>query len=161
MTTPYCTSTHIQKRISQIGIDLRVDDDPTSVASVIEEASIEINGYAELKYSTQSLTSSEWIRLKCTDIATFYLCQRRLNTAPKSASDRFEKAIADLEKVMMGVLTIPDAPRRKAAVPVLSAPRIRLTPFPRTVVEQSRSTGQAQGYAQNTDRTDFFYDYVI
>lgn len=152
--TPYCTVTHIQKRISQTAIDLRIDDDPTCVPSVIEEASIEIDGYCLLKYSETSLAASDWIRLKCTDIAVHYLCLRRLNGSPVAAQARYDKAIADLEKIQIGSLTIPDAPRRKASVPVLSAPRIRLDPFPRTVIEQSRSTGTAEGYRQHTDRTD-------
>ncbi len=155
MATAYCTATHIAKRISSSGIDLRVDDDTSAIAAVIEEASIEVNGYLQLLYEVADLAQSEWVRLKTTDIAVYYLCLRRLNSAPKAVEKRYEKAIEDLEKAQSGSVMLPDIPMGKSSVPVISNQRVALDPFVRVVTEPNRSTGPQEGYIPHNDRNDY------
>jgi hypothetical protein len=49
---------------------------------------------------------------------------------------------------------------QKAAVPVLSNQRVRLTPFPQAITETGRSTGTQEGYTPNNDNYDNF-DYSV
>ena len=56
-----------------------------------------------------------------------------------------------------GRLAIPNLPTRKTEAPVLSMPRIRLDPYPRTVIERNRGTttgGMPNGYTQRVDQSD-------
>jgi hypothetical protein len=66
-----------------------------------------------------------------------------------------------LEKIRLGLLAVPNLPIRKEMAPVMSNVRIRLDPFPRTVVEQTNSTGKPEGYNQHTDALDWNFDYSI
>lgn len=152
--TLYTTRAKIERRISQVATDLRIDDDLEAIDDVIEEATTEVNGYCLIRYSETQLGNSEWVALKCLDIAVFYLCMRRLNTAPQSAQVRYEKAIEDLKAVEKGK-HIPDAATRKAAAPVLSNHRVRLWPHPHVATTPHNSTGDPQGYPQATDPSDF------
>lgn len=155
-TYSYCSVSDLNRRLSTAGIDLRVDDDTTTAGTAITDASTEINGYCQTRYDPVSLAASAWIRKKCTDIATFFVCERRGNPPPGSVKRAYDQAIEDLKLVESGTKKIADAPGRKTSVPVLSAPRIQLIPYPRTVIEQSRSTGNPEGYPQFTDKNDFF-----
>jgi len=151
VSSVYTTSTKLQKRLSSTGVSLRLDDDATAVTQVIEEATIEVNGYCQLLYPISELAASDWVCLKCTDIAMWFLCARRNNPVPQVVQDRYDKALADLERVRAGSLQIPDAGMSKAAVPVLSNQRVRLWPFPHVVTERSQSTGTPEGYTGNDD----------
>lgn len=155
----YTTQTKIERRISSTGVSLRIDDDANSLTSTIEDATTEVNGYCQLLYTTTALAASEWIAMKTTDIALYFLCMRRANPVPHSVQVRYDKAIADLEKVHSGVWLVPDAPTRQAAVPTLSNQRVRLQPIPRTVTEMGRSTGTQEGYKPFNDPIDT--NYVI
>jgi phage gp36-like protein len=158
--TSYITSAELQLEMSASGVSLRVDDDATATAQCIADASIEADGYALLRYSRVALAASDWYKLKVKHIAQFYLCTRRQNPCPQSAQIKYEKAIADLEKVQLGKLNLPDVAGRKEEAPVLSNQRVRVTPFPRTVTERGRSTGTPEGYTQADDTTDVF-DYTL
>jgi phage gp36-like protein len=156
----YGTQEKLERRLSQVGADLRLDDDPDSVEDCLDNASAEIDNCCRLKYSQAALAASEWIKMKWVDLATMFLCERRGNSAPASVRRAYDLAMEQLNKVMNGLLDIADAPKSKASVPVLSSMRIRLSPIPRMVVERSSSTGTAEGYIQRVDRLDYL-DYVI
>ena len=158
--TSYITSAELQLEMSASGISLRVDDDSTATAQAIADASIEADGYALLRYNRTVLAASDWYKLKVKHIAQFMLATRRLNPCPQSAQIKYGKAIADLEKVQSGLVNICDAPGRKEEAPVLSNQRVRVVPFPRTVTERGRSTGQPEGYTQHDDSTDVM-DYSL
>lgn len=158
--TSYITSAQLQLEMSASGISLRVDDDATATAQCIADASIEADGYTLLRYNRTVLAASDWYKLKVKHIAQFILCTRRQNPCPQSAQFKYEKAIADLEKIAMGQMNICDAPGRKEEAPVLSNQRVRVTPFPRTVTERGRSTGDPSGYTQHDDRSDVM-DYSL
>jgi phage gp36-like protein len=150
----YTTQDKIARRISQLGVDLLVDDDIDSVNGAIEDATTEVNGYLELLYSTDQLAGSNWVQMRCTDIAVLFLCERRNNPPPEAAVSRYERAIEQLEEYGTGARPLPDAAMLKSSAPVLSNQRVRLWPFPHVVTEPSQSTGTPAGYAQNTDPAD-------
>lgn len=156
--TAYTTSGAISQRVSADGLSLRVDDSGADINAVIDDASIEADGYALLLYSRTQLSQSDWYAKKVTDLAVYYLCQRRLNAVPDTAQANYDKAIADLEQVKTGFLQIPDCAMRKGLAPRVSNVRSKLYPFPHVVVEPKRSTGTAAGYVQNKDAYEFF-DY--
>jgi phage gp36-like protein len=166
-TLQYCTLADLQNRLSDDGVNLRVDDKPTVTTAVINRATTKLDGYLRPRYDpVTQLAASAWVTEACATVAAYYLCGRRANPVPATLRRDFEDLInpdgksGELQLIRRDQMNLPDVPMRKVEVPVLSQPRIRLDPFPRTVIERNRSTGQAQGYTQHADRLDFF-DYSI
>lgn len=153
--TPYTTAALIQSRISVEAGAARTDDDPDTMAQVIKEATIEVQGYCLVRYSDAQLQASNWIQLRTTDLAVMMLCERRLNPAPQSAVRKYEKAIKDLERIETGLKNIPDAATRKAAAPTLSNQLVKLWPHPNVVNIPHSSTGDPDGYRRPTDPLDY------
>ena len=140
-TATYCTITDIQNRLSATGVTLRTDDTPpTSYGDVIDDASAEIEMYCLLRYGADQLAATRWIRHKCADIATYLLCERRGNAAPPGVAGKFDRAIADLQKIQAGSLKLADVPQRRRGVPTVSNMRPAMRPFPHAVVETKRGT---------------------
>jgi phage gp36-like protein len=157
MTLPaFTTITNLQKRMSSTGVSLRIDDDSSAINNVIADAGVEAFGYVGNMYAAIDLASSAWFEKKVTDIAAYYLCMRRNNKAPISVEKQYDKTIEDLEKAQKGSFRIPDCPMNKSFAPVLSAPRLKVTPFPHIVIEDGRSTGNPEGYPRASDVTDWF-----
>jgi phage gp36-like protein len=162
----YCSLSDIQNRLSDEGVNLRVDDKPSVVDAVLQRAASKIDQYCRGRYDPTVLATSPWIKEACTTIACFYLASRRANPVPASLTADYEELLnpdgrhGDLRDIRSGALNIPEIAQRKPEIPVISQPRIRLDPFPRTVIEKNRGTGQASGYTQWQDRLDFL-DYTI
>ncbi len=156
--TAYTTASKINDRLSAEGVTLRTDDDATVTTRLIANASTRIDFYLRPRYSPTQLAASDWVSERATDIAAWLLCARRANPFPKSIQAQYEQCLHDLELVRTSAAIVPDIPQRKEDVPVLSQPRVRLDPFPRTVIEPNRSTGTAEGYPRHEDGTDTF-DY--
>lgn len=150
-----CTRERIERRISSTGIDLRIDDDQDSLIDVFGDAWVEVQGYCSQRYSDAQLGQSNWTLTRWTDIAVMFLCERRGNTAPDSVARRYDKAIADLEKIKAGSEPIVDAAQRKAGAPTLTNQRVRLFPHPNIVSKPSTSTGTPSGYVQPIDQADY------
>lgn len=160
--TLYCTPTDLVNRLSVEGVAYRVDDlPPQALGDCISEASIDIDAYLLSLYDAAQLAQSTWVKHRCANLAACHLCSRRGNPTPPGIAQKCKDTKKDLEKVAAGKLQVPDVSPRAADVPVLSSMRAKLSPFPRTVVEPSRSTGKPEGYTQFTDRQDSYMDYVI
>jgi phage gp36-like protein len=150
-----CTRDRLDKRKSQLGVDLQIDDDPDSLTSMMEDAWVEVQGYCSVRYSDTQLGTSEWVLLRWTDICLMFLAERRDNPAPQACVRRYEKAVADLERVELGEKAVPDAATRKAAAPTLTNQRVKLYPHPNVVSKPSTSTGTPSGYDRSTDPHDY------
>lgn len=162
MTVSYCSQNDIQNRLSADGIIYRTDDEPpTLLGDVINDASSQIDEYLFAQYDPAQLATSDWVRQRTADIATFLLCERRGNPVPPGTAGKFERAMDKLERVRLGLISVPNLPMRKELAPVLSNVRINLLPWPHTVVERSNSTGTPAGYTQHEDPMDWGYDYSI
>jgi phage gp36-like protein len=151
----------LQNECSAQGVALRSDDYNAAGQLAIDDASIEAIGYAVPRYAVTSLQQSNWFWLKVKQLSVFHLCKRRLNPAPQSSVQQYERAIADLEGVRSGKLQIPDVAQSKAAIPVLSQLRVRMSPVPVTVVETGRSTGQQGDSNQRVDQVEQYFDYNL
>ena len=166
---PLCTQTDIENRLSVDGVAYRIDDDPTVIDSVIENAGSYISECCLLRYSATNLLASIWVKHRATDIAAYLVCERRGNPVPAGIARAFERLFPAngspgvMEKIRRGQRMIPDIPERRDAVPVLSNMRVKLAPFPHAVVETNRSPKRnlPTDYAQNVDPLDYLYDYVI
>ncbi len=162
MTTAYCSQTDLQNRLSADGITYRTDDGPpTSLGDVIVDASTQIDEHLFFLYDPVQLATSDWVRERCADIASYLLCERRGNPVPPGIARKYERAMDRLEQIRLGLLAVPNLPIRKEMAPVMSNVRIRLDPFPRTVVERNNSTGTPQGYDQHQDSLEWNFDYSI
>ncbi len=161
-TTLYCQQTDVQNRLSADGVNYRIDDvPPSTLGDVLTDASTQIDEHLFFLYDPAQLATSDWVRERCADIAACLLCERRGNPVPPGIQAKYERTMNRLEKIRLGLLAVPNLPIRKEMAPVLSNVRIRLDPFPRTVVERANSTGNPQGYNQHLDYLDWGYDYVI
>jgi phage gp36-like protein len=162
MTAAYCTQNDITNRLSADGITYRTDDNPpTALGDVITDAGTTIDEYLFFLYDPVQLATSDWVRERAADIATYLLCERRGNPVPPGIAAKYERTVEKLEQVRLGQRAVPNLPIRKEQAPVLSNVRVRLDPFPRVVVEPSNSTGKPQGYDQHRDSLDWNFDYSI
>lgn len=151
---PYCTLTNIQDRLSVNGVNLRIDDvPPDTLGDVIAEASTIVDEHLATRYDPIYLQQSGWVLYRATDIATFLLCERRGNPAPMSVGQRYERAMAAMERVRTGNANVWDTVERKTCAPTMTNVRVVLRPFPRSVCETGtlRSTGTVTDYARNRD----------
>lgn len=161
--TLYCSQVDLTNRLSADGITYRTDDTPpTSLRDALGEAATIIDEHCRTAYDPAALAASDWVRHRATDIAAWCLTQGRGNPAPPGVQTRYERTMKALELVRVGSLAIPDIAARRDLAPVLSNMRIRLDPFPRSVVEPNRSSsrGRPKDYAQNVDSLEWF-DYSI
>lgn len=169
MTTTLATLATVNgvaDRISQDGIDLRVDDvPPDEMGNVLALADQEVYWYLLEQYSDTVLATSDLVMGWADDAATLFLCERRGNAPPAGTVTRWERTREKLEQVQLGRRKIPRLPRRKGNAPVLSNLRPTLRPMPRVVVEKNRSTGTPADYTQTTDPWDqlntSWWNYVI
>lgn len=161
-TLLYCSQNDLQNRLSADGVAYRVDDNPpTTLGDVLTDASTIVDEHLYSLYDPAQLVNSDWVRERAADIASYLLCERRGNPVPPGIQAKYERTMTRLEQIRLGVLAVPNLPIRKEMAPVLSNVRIRLDPFPRTVVERNNSTGTPQGYDQHTDSLDWNFDYSI
>lgn len=153
----YCTLQDMQNRLSVMGVSLRVDDvPPTDLGDVIIEASTVIDEYCFHRYTPTAMLTSAWVEYRATDIACYFLCERRGNPVPIGIAQRYERTMKKLERVYDGKFNIYDCPERRTPAPTMSNMRVIFRPFPRSVVETGtkRSTGQVTQYDRTRDPWD-------
>lgn len=155
----------MKNRLSATGTTLRLNDSPpTTSGDIFDDASATIEAYMLLHYAPDQLAASRWVKHAAADIATFLLCERRGDPVPVGAAQKFERRMAELERIQAGGMKVADIPMRRTAVPVMSNMRPSNRPFPHAVVERSRSTHKPRDYIQNLDPWDQVNqmpDYVI
>lgn len=161
-TSLYCSLNDVKNRLSTAGVTYRIDDTPPDATDgdVLDEASRIIDDYCLLHYAEAQLAVSPIVMHWTANIAAMLMCERRGNPVPVGIHSKYERTLKRLERVQLGATLIADIPMRKTQVPVLSNVRVRLDPFPRTVVEKRRSTGTPENYKQHSDKLDFL-DYSI
>ncbi len=158
--TTYCTQADVQARLSAVGVQLRLDDNPADITNILESAAMDVNERAQLAYGVDRLATSDWVKFKARDLAVFHLCIRRNNPISKAVQFIYDSAIESLEKVLKGTLQIPDVAAPKEHAPVLSNMTVRPYPVPHPVAVPGTSTGRPSGYVQHVDEADRL-DYGI
>lgn len=111
MSTPILTDeTKIKSRISQAGINLRIDHYPTGTDNALDycilSASAEVQMYLQ-RFPADTLSQSDWVQSVTTDVAIFYLCRNRLNAVPKVIEDAYERNLKLLKMVLDGKIGVP------------------------------------------------------
>lgn len=155
--TAYCTIDDVQRILSVEGVNYRIDDDPSEYPDVIDEACREVDLYLLPHYSTTTLSGNNWVKYQSAIITAVLLCERRGNPVPRGVDRKYERLTERLERIGSGELHVPGAVRRRTDVPTLSAPRIRLDPYPRTVIERRRggSANPPEDYPRIDDKTEW------
>ena len=154
----YCTLTDVQRVLSVAGVNLRLDDDPSVYPAVLDEASRQVDLYLVGDYDAAGLADNAWVRYATATFAAWEFATRRGNPAPTGIQKRFERYEDRLEKIAAGLMHVPGLARRRTDVPTLSQPRIRLDPYPRTVIERKRgsSRNHPTDYVQAIDQLEWF-----
>lgn len=152
MATPdYTAEARVNRRVSQLGVELRTDHDPDGATQeAIASASADVAFYC-WRYDPDALSRSDWVAKVATDLAVFHLCTLRLNPVPRAVELLYEAAIEQLTKVQDGKAPVPDAPAGRGAAPTVTNQRVVLDRYPNIRTERPRSTGTAKGYRRRTD----------
>lgn len=158
MTTLYCSWVDIQNRMSVAGSANHIDDDPSTYADIIDEASIIIEEYLLPHYTASAMSTNRWVKYACATIACVLMMQRRGNDPPRSLRKKYEELLEKLEAVMDGRKQVPGLTRKRTSIPVLSKTRVILSPTgPLVVVSKRRGSPQASppiDYRQPRDATE-------
>lgn len=151
MATEFTTEARVNRRVSQLGVELRTDHDPdVATQEAMESAAADVVFYC-WRYDPAALAQSEWVAKVATDLAVYYLCTLRLNPVPKTVELMYERAVEQLTKVQDGKAVVPDAPAGRGAAPTVTNQRVVLDRYPNVRTERPRSTGTAAGYKRRTD----------
>jgi phage gp36-like protein len=110
---PYCTEAEITRFFGADGVLNNADNDGDDAADAevvndcINQATMEINLYAQQRYAPADLATDTLINRWATVIATRFLCQRRGNTVPASIESEWERVELKLERIAAGLLQLP------------------------------------------------------
>lgn len=135
----YCASGDVAARLSQWGLDLRVDDDPDTVDDCIENASSDIDLRLLPIYSAADIAASRWVHFACRALSVYYVCLRRNEPVPSSVQAEYDKTMLELEAIAVGQLTLPGAAKATSVIRV-SNQTYDNTRFPAIRVSRPRST---------------------
>lgn len=126
----YCTAADVQRYLSTTGADLWADSElqgqpnPDVYDDVIEQASAEIDLYAQQRYSAASLATSSIISRWCTTIACYFLTIRRGNPPPESLAGEFlrltDPDTGILARIAKGLVQLPGLALRADLRPRMS-----------------------------------------
>lgn len=117
----------VESIFSQVGVDLRLDDDQDGTLTPLEEdrlmdamedAEDTFMMYAQSRYTLDAMAVSRWARRRCSWLAANRLSRRRAN--PPQFVVEQEETLAELELVRNGVLAIPGAPTHSNFLPAMS-----------------------------------------
>lgn len=126
----YTTRAEIASISSDLGIDLKVDDDDSGtieapeeqlVTDAIWEATDTINEVCLHFYTAEVLETSAWVRRRASYLAAHILGRRRGN--PSVYCDEVEKLLGkggELERIRNGLLHIPRMAKRDDFTPKMS-----------------------------------------
>ncbi len=162
MAAYYCSLTDLYSRLSQTAVNLRIDDDASSIGPCQQEATNDIQAFCLPDYNANDLLSNAnaagWVNDRAIDLAAYYLCARRGNPVPASVEKRYERAMEMLRMVMDDQMYIPGIQRRHTDVPAWS--NVRVWPsyeYKKIRVEmQTSEPTSPTGYSQFVDWPSLF-----
>lgn len=159
--TQHTTRAEMALLFGRSGVNLRVADYDSAddiLDFIIDDATSTIDQYASQLYAVADLTTSTWVRIRCTWIACYLLSQRLGN--PSLFYSRYEQIINELQEVRDGLLPIPLLSTTEDMVPSMSNiehdPRFREKTLR---VEREVSTGDSSS-KQDTAPTSFLPDWI-
>jgi hypothetical protein len=166
-TVHYCDPGDIQRRLSQGGVQARIQDygstagEAGSVEDVIWDATDIINYYCFSLYRPEDMVRSFWVNRRTTDIAVYLLEMRRGNIPTGSVAGAFKQAIEWLEKIHSSLFEIPGVPIRATHAPSFINIRIdQRYSTHRVRVEQTISDRTSAPYSRAVDWSSE-YDFSI
>lgn len=157
MATYLCTATDLQSRMSAIGYNLSIEDDPTATTQSLQRSSNKIRYYCESLYEFTNLVNDSlaggWTNDRCTDLAVYYLRGRKGNPRPDSVAEDYKEAIVELMDVHAELYQIPTIPQRHVSSPAFSNVRVDAGfSYKKIRVEQTISDPSSPvGYSQFPD----------
>lgn len=126
--TYFCIRADVETLWSAADVLASVDDDSSGALSAAEEsliddaitrAATQMLSYLAHRHDALSLVGNAWCRQINAAIAAYLLATRRGDPAPSQIAELHSQALADLESVRTGALSIPDAPTSLAQLPRL------------------------------------------
>lgn len=147
--TALCTSADLANRAAVLGVNLRVDDDPTTAAWACRRGSLDVYSYAVPRYTPAQLQASDAATEYAADCGLYHLCRRRMNPVPKSVIDIYAEMKQTLLLIQAGKISIFDIVPVRENAPAMSNITTMLEPWPHSTVERQQSTGSPpEGYRQ-------------
>lgn len=162
----FCDQDDIANVLSQSGISLRVDDvPPDTLGEVIERASAIGTQFCGQIYSESNLADNVFFKYMVTDIAAFFLCERRGNAVPSPIFRKYNFAMEMLRLIMNGSMRLTGTASKASNAPTVTNQRIVLRPHMRTVTERRKSSDTPPAFnPKNNDPYDSSFndtDWVI
>lgn len=142
--TLYCDPQDVIDRLSEVAVELRLDDTSitdvtTDIGDCIEEASAEIDADLGAMYAPAQLAANPWVQFCCRAIACQFLCLRRGQGAPDVIAGDCERYRAKLALFATNKRKLPNTPRTPGG-PAVSNQSYDNTKFPALRIERPRST---------------------
>lgn len=122
----YCAESDLQERFSPATVLAWADQENVgteymnTVDDAINQGSQELEGYARQRYTPAGLLSCDLIKRWCVTLSAFYLSTTRGNPAPASLEKEYNRVLAMLEKVSLGMFQLPGIPLRSDMRPTWS-----------------------------------------
>jgi hypothetical protein len=171
MPSYFCLLTDVQARLSVSGVRLRLDDDPSIITYVQQEATNKIRLYCAHLYKESDLLANAnnggWVNDAATTLATGILCRRRGNPIPTELKESYRETMDELELINRDLMQIPGyagepMAQRHTSMPTFSNLTVRpWYDLNKVRVERQISEGTAPvGYGQKVDwHTEFLVEY--
>ncbi len=125
----FCLREDVETLWSAADVLNSVDDDTSGTLSPAEEALIDnailraanqMMAYLALRYDAQSLMGNPWCKQTNAALAAYLLATRRGDPAPTQLTELNTIALANLQSIRSGALTIPSAYESRDQLPTLT-----------------------------------------
>jgi phage gp36-like protein len=152
----FCTREDIENRLSVLGTAMFSNDElETEVVDntlnwCIEMGTADASLYLQ-RYDLETLASNDWVRLKTTVLAVWWLCGRRGQTRPEGVQKEYDEVMLTLKDVATGKMNVPGATMPRNAAPTLINRRVNPQLRPPVRVDPITTTAPAEGYRRSTD----------
>lgn len=151
----YSSRSEIERLMSTLSVEEYAseaalgDDEDANIADVIAQATDEVNYYCLKFYTEELMSENSYIRRLATDIAAYYLSQRR--GEPERYVGLYNGAIDKLKEVNAGTHQIPRLPWRSDFAPCHSNIVLDYR-FGKRIARVEEQTSSGEGYSgQNVD----------
>lgn len=132
ITTTYCDVDDLIRKVGRDAVREWSDHDTDGIADgggmadsdviddAINQATVEIDGYAQQWYSAAGMAASTLVNRWATVLACYFLSINRGNPPPDALAQEFERIMALLERVLAGTYKLPGVGMRSDMRPSMS-----------------------------------------
>lgn len=155
LSTQYFDAADVQAILSQIGFEVRFDDDTIQafVNQYVNWICSRINDYCAGRYNPEDLAQSWTINYWGAVMCAHMICARKANPYPTSLKEAYQIVQQDMREMKQGIYTLADVDLRVIDQPAWSNVRVPVWYLrDRIRVERPLSEGTPRRVPPNIDR---------